>query len=167
MSPIESIECIARSEDRERAIIFFLFFARFEYALKRARFTRKNEGEAEADWDQYASSGAVANLVEKNNEERFKAAVALLKAEPPKKQFVNNGVLAWGPDGYKGPFNLARIFCLVRRVRNNLFHGGKFPEGPENDISRDQKLLGASIVVLQACLDFDEDLRHRFLEQLS
>jgi hypothetical protein len=52
MSPIASIEKIARSEDRARAIVFFLFFARFEYALKRAGFVRTQGAKADAmaDW---------------------------------------------------------------------------------------------------------------------
>jgi hypothetical protein len=112
-----------------------------------------------ADWRKYACS--VADLVTKNKE-----AVALLQSEPPKKQVVSDGRLAWSADRYTGSFDLARIFDLVRRVRNNLFHGGKFPEGPEADISRDQKLLDAGIVIMQACLDFDEHLRHCFLEDL-
>jgi hypothetical protein len=163
MSPIALIEKIARSEDRARAIVFFLFFARFEYALKRAGFTSKRE-EAMADWKKYARS--VASLLTENNEERFKEAVALLQSEPPKKQFVLGGRLSWRADHDTGSFDLARIFVLVCRVRNNLFHGGKFPEGPEADISRDQKLLDAGIVIMQGCLDFDERLRHSFLEDL-
>jgi hypothetical protein len=41
---------------------------------------------------------------------------------------------------------------MVRRVRNNLFHGGKFlaPEGAEND--RDQLLVQHSLTVLRACI---------------
>jgi hypothetical protein len=164
MSPIVAIEQIARSEDRARAIVFFLFFARFEYALKRAGFTSKKE-EAMADWTKYA--GSFTNLLTENNEERFKGAIALLQSEPPKKQVVSGGRLAWSADNYTGSFDLARIFVLVCRVRNNLFHGGKFPEGPEADISRDQKLLDAGIVIMQGCLDFDEHLRHYFLEDLA
>jgi hypothetical protein len=165
MSPRASIERIARSEDRERAIIFFLFFARIEYALKRADFTCKTEkGDAMADWGKYARS--VAGLTEKNKEERFRAAVSLLKDEPPKKQIVSSGRLAWSADRYTGPFDLARIFDLLHRVRNNLFHGGKFPEGPEEETSRDQELLDACINITQACLDSDEHLRHCFLEEL-
>jgi hypothetical protein len=71
----------------------------------------------------------------------------------PKKQQVKSGLLVWGPDNYTGAFDLARAFCLVRRVRNNLFHGGKFPEGREEDVSRDQELLNAGIEIMQACQD--------------
>ena len=138
MSPIASIEQIARSEDRARAIVFFLFFARFEYALKRVGFFTRGKGEVKADWQKYA--GSVADLVTENNEERFRAAVDLLKSKPPKKQVVSDGRLDWSDDNDTS-FNLARIFVLVRRVRNNLFHGGKFQKGPEADISRDQELL--------------------------
>jgi hypothetical protein len=51
-------------------------------------------------------------------------------------------------------------------VRNNLFHGGKFQKGPEADISRDQELIEAGITITQACLDFDKNLRHWFLEEI-
>ena len=163
MSPITSIEEIARSEDRARAIVFFLFFARFEYALKRAGFTCKGEV-AMADWTKYARS--IASLLTENNEERFKGAVALFQSEPPKKQVVSGGRLSWRADHETGSFDLVRVLLLVCRVRNNLFHGGKFPEGPEADISRDEKLLDAGIAIMQGCLDFDEHLRHCFLEDL-
>jgi hypothetical protein len=90
----------------------------------------------------------------------------LLRFTPPMKQFVSDGGLEFRPDRYTGSFDLARIFELVRRVRNNLFHGGKFQNGPEKDASRDQELLDAGITIMQACLDFDTNLRHWFLEGL-
>jgi hypothetical protein len=119
MSPIASIEQIARSEDRARAIVFFLFFARFEYALKRAGFTQERE-EAMADWEKYAHSG-VADLVAKNNKELLKAAVDLLQSKPPRKQVVSEGRLDFSADRYMGSFGLARIFVLVCRVANESF----------------------------------------------
>jgi hypothetical protein len=84
MSPIVAIEQILRSEDRARSIVFFLFFARFEYALKRAGFVRTQGAKADAlaDWTKYARSD-VASLLTENNEERFQEAVALLQSEPP------------------------------------------------------------------------------------
>ncbi len=38
----------------------------------------------------------------------------------------------------------------VRRVRNNLFHGGKYFE--EDAVNRDERLIDCSLVVLEACV---------------
>lgn len=164
-SPIQAIEAIAKSEDRSRAIVFFLFFARFEYALKRTGFVTLS-ADAKANWTEYAQRHS--ELLERNSEERLGEAVAYLEKVPPKKQIVDSsGYLRWSDDFFTGSCDLARVFTLVRRIRNNLFHGGKFPEGPENDISRDRMLLDAGLVVMQACLDSDERLRTMFLDHLE
>ena len=42
-TPLKAIQRIARSEDRLLAIQFFLFFSRFEYALKRLNNRRGQE----------------------------------------------------------------------------------------------------------------------------
>ena len=47
-----------------------------------------------------------------------------------------------------------RVLLMVRRVRNNLFHGGKFL-APEGGRDRDQLLVTHSLVVLRACLPLD------------
>src|SRR6266496_5519848 len=139
MSPLKAIEHIAKSDDRARAITFFLFFARFEYALKRAGFVRDPE-QPKADWDEYARRQS--DLLDKNTEVQFRDAVAYLKKSPPKKQVISqHGELGWSDDRFSGPLDLSRVFILVRRVRNNLFHGEKFPIDPEGEFSRDRKLL--------------------------
>jgi hypothetical protein len=45
---------LALVEDKDLVFRFFAFFSRFEYALKRGEFLKKQE-EAEADWDAYAN----------------------------------------------------------------------------------------------------------------
>jgi hypothetical protein len=42
---------------------------------------------------------------------------------------------------------------MVRCVRNNLFHGGKFNIEVLEDTARTEKLLSSSLTVLAACLD--------------
>jgi hypothetical protein len=55
------------------------------------------------------------------------------------------------------------IAC-VRTVRNNLFHGGKFPMpvGPVDDVAHNTELVSSSLRVLRACLRFDSDVRASF-----
>ena len=163
-SPTLAIERIRKSEDRAQAIVFFLFFSRLEYALKRMGFAGES-GEARADWQKYAQEHP--DLLGKTKDERLKQAVAHLKESPPKKQIVSNGHLDWADDHFTGIFDLTRVLTLICRIRNNLFHGGKFTCGEELDISRDRKLLDAGLTIMQALLDQDNQLRHLFMEKLE
>ena len=163
-TPLSAVERIARAEDRWSAIVFFVFFSRYEYALKRAGYIQGRNG-VKPDWDEYArcKRAILGQIMEGPADE----AVRFLQEVPPKKQVIRNGKLGWEPDSYTGKFDLARLLTLVCRVRNNLFHGGKFQEGPEEDISRDRQLMEASLKVLQACLDTDHGLRSVFLAHLQ
>jgi hypothetical protein len=163
-SPLEAIENIVNDKHRKSAIVFFFFFARFEYALKRVGFILRSK-DAKADW--LADGRFHSDLIEKSKEEDFREAVAYLENSPPKKQIVSHGHLQWTPDRYGGRWDLVRILTLVCRIRNNLFHGGKFPKGPEDDLSRHTKLLDAGVIIMRTCLDLDDHLRHFFLEELA
>ncbi|HLH07822.1 MAG TPA: hypothetical protein VKW78_11340 [Terriglobales bacterium] len=57
---------------------------------------------------------------------------------------------------------IASWFLMIRCVRNNLFHGGKFPSIPISDPSRDRDLLLSSMVILNAALDLDSTVRKAF-----
>ena len=50
---------------------------------------------------------------------------------------------------------LTWLLLMVRTVRNNLFHGGKFPLIPVSEPSRDSTLLHHSITILAACLPLE------------
>lgn len=159
-TPIEIITAIAKRDDTAQAILFFIFFSRFEYALKRAGYTT---GEAQPDWDKYAKEHI--KMTERPSDP-FKSAMEFLKNAPPKKQVVKNNKLDWEPDNYTDVFNLERILVLVRRIRNNLFHGGKWPGGLKDDDSRNADLIDAGLKVLQACLELDRKLQKTFSEKL-
>ena len=163
-SPILAIRSIASSADRSDAIVFFLFFSRFEYALKRAGYLMSSD-EAKADWPKYARDHA--GLLTSCSSQSFRQAVALLRERPPKKQVNVGNQLGWRRDKYNGEFDMARLITLVCRIRNNLFHGGKFAEGTESEVSRDKELIAAALLVLQTMLDADGALLHLFLEELE
>lgn len=164
-SALNAIQQIVKSEDRALAYQFFLFFSRFEYALKRAGFVQANSrGEAYADWECFAHK--MAGLLRTHTDDYFKTAVAYIQSHPPKKQVLLGERLTWDKDNFSDAFDLDRLLVLVRRIRNNLFHGGKFPEGQEDDVSRDRELLKSGIAVLQACLESDPRLMTSFLQGL-
>lgn len=119
---IEAIERIVDAQERNCAVVFFLFFSRFEYALKRAGYvTRRKNGTVEADWKQFA--GGHPELMQKALEDKqYSKAFKLLQTRPPKKQIVNEkGQLDWKNDNHDQEFNLARAVVLLKRIRNNLF----------------------------------------------
>lgn len=155
----ESIQKIADSEDRHLAWQFFVFFSRFEYALKRTRgyVTQK----AEPNWDRFASDH---NDRWPSSARGFGEAVGYFEREPPRKQIVSGGALGWSePQAYDGREpKLVWLLRVVRTVRNNLFHGGKFPLIPISDPSRDRELLLHAINILTASIGLSRDVEAHF-----
>ena len=80
---------------------------------------------------------------------------------PPKKQIVVDGRLSWNLAPPNTDLRSDLVLIYVRRVRNNLFHGGKVnghwfaPEGSE-------ALLRHSLTVLHACLAASNELNQAY-----
>lgn len=70
---------------------------------------------------------------------------------PPKKQVYVDDALQWRVVSPKAKNENDLIFLYVRRVRNNLFHGGKF-NGRFFDPERSRELLEYSITILMAAI---------------
>lgn len=140
------------------AFEFFRVFSRFEYALKAADF-HKGVGPAEADWDKFATEneGRIADIPPGSVTD----AISFLLAEPPKKQFIGAAGLEWRniPASQGSPAK--DLFTYVRRVRNNLFHGGKF-NGHWFAPERSEKLLAACLEVMQWSLENNPNIRDAY-----
>ncbi len=163
----EVIRRIANSDDRRLAWEFFVFFARFEYALKRVKRYLKPVDKAEANWDRFASD--FNKQFNPCATPELGNAIAYFQREPPRKQLQANGVLDWSdPLSFQGnePF-LVWLLRVVRTVRNNLFHGGKFPLIPISEPSRDRELLTNAITILAACLPLDQQVSDYFVEGIE
>jgi hypothetical protein len=134
-------------------------FARCEYALKGAGFAKGNATSVEADWNKFAKS--IDWHLRRAKEPEFQQAVEFLLAEPPRKQVLQNGYVRWkdSPPDSNLP-KAERVLLLVRRVRNNLFHGAKVWSPEYGNGARDRNLIIAALVVLKGCIRFSE-LVHR------
>jgi len=141
--------------------LFFVVFSRFEYSLKKAGFLEKTQ-EAKPDWNTFAKdleSEFRSKIKESSNETPLKSSVTYFAENPPKKQIVkvnqDERVLAWGKEDKKDPAIISLEQCLIyiRRVRNNLFHGGKYPFLQR----RDEELLEHSLCLLEECLGFESN----------
>ncbi|TCT10824.1 hypothetical protein [Paralcaligenes ureilyticus] len=126
----------------------FQVFSRTEYALKAAGYNKGN-GPAQANWREFAL--AVEDLIASPATKELQEAIEFLFTEPPKKQMIVNERIQWVASE---PETSSRADCLltyVRRVRNNLFHGGKF-NGHWFAPVRSKALLHHSLTILTACV---------------
>lgn len=136
---------------RELAFSFFHKFSRFEFSLKEAGKWRKGKGGSPAlpDWDCF--------VAEHEATYQLTTAAAALLAANPKKQVVADDEHSL--KFITVPFDdnasdLAKVSQLVRTVRNNLFHGGKYdPEGWDNPAR-----IGELLAITSAVLDEFADL---------
>jgi hypothetical protein len=135
---------------------FFRTFSRMEYALKAAGFMVENRRNAEADWGLFAT--AIGNALVDENSDAVREAVAYIRKNPPKKQVNIRGLIQWDKTPPRAANDTELILRYVCRVRNNLFHGGKF-NGRWFEPQRSGELIHASLIILnfcrQACPDVD------------
>ncbi|EGW98081.1 hypothetical protein ECSTECEH250_0538 [Escherichia coli STEC_EH250] len=93
---------------------------------------------------------AVTHVFESPEDPELKAAIEYFLNFPPKKQVVNDGVLAWDQTPIEEKIIAKKILILIRRVRNNLFHGGKF-NGEWFEPERSEALMRNALIILRAC----------------
>lgn len=147
---------------QELAYKFLGTFARCEYALKCSGFARGSATSVEANWDAFAAS--IDWHLRRVNDQAFKAAVGFLLAEPPRKQVLRNGRIEW-KDSPPDP-NLSKaqqVLLMVRRVRNNLFHGAKVWSPEYGNRARDIQLVEASLLVLEEAVQLNQEVRMAYV----
>lgn len=128
------------------AFQFFKLFAQCEYALKAMGYGRAGNADvAEPDWDRFANE--VGTLLLQAESPDIVAARTYLFENPPKRQVWVNGNVAWA--AVPNVERSAQILVAhIRRVRNNLYHGGKF-HGRWIDPDRSSELISKSLLLLE------------------
>jgi hypothetical protein len=145
--PIEILELL--NVPRDLTLEFLAIFARFEFALKKAGYAQGDDSKVSPDWDSFARDVA-----------KLDAALApmlngcqYLQQHPPKKQVLQNGALQWVARQVTSGSAIGDVLLSVRTVRNNVFHGGKFPDGVITDPLRDEQLIRDCLAVLKGLLE--------------
>jgi hypothetical protein len=128
------------------AFKFFKLFARYESSLKEIGFFVVNRGQVVVDWDRYANeeigNGFLGELGD------AKAAAEYILENPPKKQSANkSNEIEWVvvPNNER---SVQILFSHICRIRNNLYHGGKF-NGTWFDPERSNLLLSNALLILE------------------
>ncbi|HST62228.1 MAG TPA: hypothetical protein VLK84_26225 [Longimicrobium sp.] len=150
---------------------FVAVYARLEYALKRVgRATEGRDGKVNVAWEGLLTELAPHFRAEANATVRD--AVQYIAENPPRREvFEKHGVrFAKVPAATVG-IPLKTLVDHVRRTRNNLFHGGKFPLEPVSEPARNERLLHSGVIVLieiiHLCRDHVPDVYHAFSEDLT
>lgn len=147
--------------DRELVFRFFTIFSLFEYALKKTGFVVGNREDAQPDWDKFAAT--IHGLYDRDSSKEYIEARDYLLKHPPKKQVVvGREVVFRNCPANRGDPETMKLSVYIRRVRNNLFHGGKF----RYERPRDTKLIESSLTVLEVWVQCNEDVR-RALEEMQ
>lgn len=141
--------------DTELCLDFFIIFSRFEYSLKRSGYITGNDKKCEANWDEFFKK--YKDEIKKLSKKRY--FQDLLK-NPPKKQIITDGKLAWKLNKYTHEYEAINNY--IRCVRNNLFHGGKFPMTPVDEPARNKQLILNCKEILLILKDLDENIKNNF-----
>lgn len=147
---------------------FFIVFARMEFALKNSGYVysnNKNEQIALPDWKTFATmnnEGFLTNINITTNQQLLDAFNYIFENPPGKLKFIS-GNLRWVKHSPKDR-TLIELLSMVKNVRNNLFHGSKRLNISEQ--SKDYKLIEYSLNILHECLEIDENIRVKFLEEM-
>jgi hypothetical protein len=152
--------------DRDLVLDFFWKFSVFECALKREGFLkRRRDNGAEPDWDRFGSEvrGRFAQVTDPG----FAEAVAKLKQLSPRRQVVRGNRLGWDTivQGH-GESEEAYVLRLLKTARNNLFHGGKYPDGPIEEVARDRDILRAALAILDGCYRLHDGVK-RWIDEAA
>lgn len=132
----------------ELTLEFLATFARFEYALKKADYTKGDENGVQPNWNRFGRELGT------QNEDAFAPVfreAEYLQQHPPMKQVLTRGGLGWARLNTE-PTKIEALLFDVRTVRNNLFHGGKFHGQPVDEPSRNEQLIKSCLAVLDALL---------------
>ncbi len=140
------------------AFDFFQKFARFEYALKATGTALylhvDNNGKVSANWDVFAGTDKIRALLKLIKDDE---TMRIIMDDPPKKRIESGGQLDWSQTPPR-PKDMKEVCVMLRRIRNNLFHGDKGNVGTE----RQQNLLTAGIAILDLMLATDDVVAQRF-----
>jgi hypothetical protein len=158
---------ISDAADRRLAWEFFVLFSRLEYALKRSGFLKRNKPVAEVDWDRFGRN--IQGVFSQVSSDSVAKAIQYYEAHPPRKQLQVNGVMQWdNPLKHRdGEGQLVYLCRAIGVVRNNLFHGGKFPQLLMSDYSRDEELLNHAKELLFSLIELHDDVRRHFFDGID
>jgi hypothetical protein len=99
-----------------------------------------------ADWNAFV--GAAEARFNPDESPELADAYEYLTSNPPRSLEVRNGSVVWTDYVVRGTSSADEAVWIVKQIRNNLFHGGKFAHDPGSSPQRENKLLTSATILL-------------------
>jgi len=154
----------SKKVDRKLLLDFFLTFSRFEYALKAGGYVKAGHRErggypnADPDWHKFISTiGGKVNL----SAPELQKAISYF-GEPPMRAVLNENRIYWDSDLPPSNSDTEKLIKLIKRVRNNLFHGNKYDNEAHEPPERTEILLKYSLILLKEFISVEPDVKKYF-----
>jgi hypothetical protein len=145
----------------ELACQFLATFSRMEYALKSTRYAIGDEKKVDPAWDRFAND--IHEAFQGIEEPDLVEAKDYLLNRPPRKQTLSGQKIAFTDQVIDvNQKTTQQLFLMVRAVRNNLFHGGKYLPDGEQEAGRNKLLVKHALTVLLACSKLDHEVSGSF-----
>jgi len=149
--------------DRELLLEFFLRFSRVEFALKASGFALGDVEGVRPNWNGFAIS--LRGKFHKTANPELLQVCDFVLNDPPRRQVLVDGRLAWNTQAQAvGEADVEFLIKMVRSVRNNLFHGGKYNIALHEDTARSEALLRNCLIILEECVDLSPVVKQAFEE---
>ena len=146
--------------DKDLVFDFIWFYSVFECALKQEGYLKSQKGIANADWKKFTID--IKDSFSKIEKDSFKKAIEYISENPPKQQYIQYSKLKWRNLNIKDKFsNEERVLLMVKTIRNNLFHGGKYQEGQILEVERSSELINAALEILLGCVSLHKGLTEK------
>ena len=157
-SPFEDLQI-----NSELVCEFAAVFMRFEYAMKASDYCAGDRWHnAVPNWKLLKDD--LGMKLDQLQDMEVQQAIQCLLKDPPQVQKFLYGRPGFQQTPLLGATEGAKALEAAKRVRNNLFHGGKHT--PHSPPERDTRLLEASFVVLRACLALNKELASEYEHQI-
>lgn len=145
----------------ELACQFLATFSRMEYALKSTRYAVGDDKKVDPAWDRFAND--IHEAFQGIEEPNLVAAKNYLLNHPPRKQTLACHRITFTDQVIDvNQKTTQQLLLMVRTVRNNLFHGGKYLPDGEREAGRNNLLVRHALTVMLACSKLDHEVRGSF-----
>ncbi len=146
--------------NRSEIIEFFIVFSRFEYSLKAEGYLENNRN-AKANWISFAEKIEHKNY-ERLEDNDFSTSFNYILDNPPKAQINIDDHIEWENRPASQGSRVKDLFVYIKRIRNNLFHGGKFTNGILEEFDRDLLLVKHGLKILKSSIELDSNIRNTY-----
>ena len=155
---------ILGNENWNNIQLLVVIYSRFEYVLEKLGFLINIRGKYIIDWYPYIEDISDRFQINHLSNQTLLTAYEYLLRNPPKKKIL--GIPSqWQTISFpRNVTDCKKVIEYIRAIRNNLFHGSKYPF----DTARDSNLILSSIILLDYCIEISSnDFLSYFWEGLS